>query len=83
MYYCYILKSLKTGQYYVGSSENFENRLQLHNSGKVKSTKSNRPWEIVYFQNFQTIKEAYFWELQIKGWKSRKAVERLISTFSI
>lgn len=67
----------------MGSSENFENRLQLHNSGKIKSTKSNRPWKVVYFQNFQTMKEARHRELQIKKWKSRKAVERLIQTFLI
>jgi len=45
MFYFYILKSEKTGKYYVGSTENFENRLKMHNFGKVKSTKNSKPWQ--------------------------------------
>ena len=49
MYYTYILKSLKNNKYYIGSAHNSNKRLVEHNSGKVKSTKLDRPWSIYYF----------------------------------
>ncbi|MDI6883027.1 MAG: GIY-YIG nuclease family protein [Patescibacteria group bacterium] len=83
MFYCYILQSLKSSKYYIGTSGNLEERLKFHNAGKVKSTKGDRPWKIVYYEKFTTLREARKRELQIKRWKSRKAIERLIKTFEI
>ena len=82
MFYFYILKSKKIGKYYIGSTENFENRLKLHNSGMVKSTKSSKPWQPVLIQNFPTLREARRMEMKVKKWKSRKAIERLVKTFN-
>jgi len=82
MFYFYILKSGKTGKYYIGSTKNFDNRFKLHNSGKIKSTKSSKPWLCMLVQNFPNLKEAVEMELRVKKWKSRKAVERLIKTFN-
>lgn len=78
MFYFYILVSEKTGKYYYGSTENFDLRLALHNSGKVKSTKNNLPWKNLFVQNFNTLAEARQRELQVKKWKSRAAIERMI-----
>lgn len=83
MFYCYILKSLKSGRYYVGSTENVESRLKLHNTGNVVSTSSYRPWKTVYVESFTSFRDARSKEKQIKRWKSRKAIERLIKTFPI
>lgn len=80
MFYFYILKSVKTGKHYIGSTENFEARLILHNRGMVRSTKNGCPWKTLLIQNFTTLKEAKRMEIKIKKWKSRKAIERLIKT---
>ena len=74
----YILRSEKNGRYYIGLTENVEHRLIRHNSGLVSSTKSYRPWKIVYREAFSTKQEASSRELQLKRWKSRAALERLI-----
>ncbi len=58
MYYAYILKSFKDGSYYKGVTQDIENRLKYHNSGKVFSTRSKRPWALHYFETFHTKKEA-------------------------
>lgn len=64
MYYSYILKSLKDWRYYYGQAKDLEKRLIRHNSGKVRSTKSRRPFEIHYFdhlkQNLRPTKESCF-----------------------
>ncbi|MFH1192845.1 MAG: GIY-YIG nuclease family protein [Candidatus Jorgensenbacteria bacterium] len=74
----YILQSLKSNRYYLGSTEDIEKRLAKHNKGEVKSTKAYRPWKVVYVESFATRQEARRRELQIKSWKKREAIERLI-----
>ncbi|OGY66033.1 MAG: hypothetical protein A3I89_00845 [Candidatus Harrisonbacteria bacterium RIFCSPLOWO2_02_FULL_41_11] len=77
MYHTYILKSKKSGKYYVGYTNNLDDRLKLHNANKVPATKGLGPWEVFHSEPFQTEKEAINRERQIKSWKSRKAIERL------
>jgi putative endonuclease len=77
MFYVYILKSLKTGQYYIGQTNNIIARLGRHNSNSVSSTKNKGPWEIFHKENFRDRVSAIKREKQIKSWKSRKAIERL------
>ncbi|MBW0156364.1 MAG: GIY-YIG nuclease family protein [Sediminibacterium sp. Gen4] len=66
-YYTYILISLSDGGYYYGHSSALEKRLQTHNAGKVRSTKSRRPFELHYYEVFQTKSEAYRRELLFKS----------------
>lgn len=78
MFYFYILKSIKNGRYYVGSCHNIEERLKRHNGGMVKSTKAYLPWKLMYNEEYITLSEARKRELQVKSWKKRLAIERLI-----
>lgn len=58
MFFAYILKSLKDGKHYYGSTDDLSYRLEYHNKGKVKSTKSRRPFVLHYNEVFNTRKEA-------------------------
>ena len=78
MFYVYILQSLICGRYYIGSCDNIENRFKQHNDGKVKSTKAFKPWKLVYQEKFKTRENAIVREYQLKSWKSRDALEKLI-----
>ncbi|OGG86874.1 endonuclease [Candidatus Kuenenbacteria bacterium RIFCSPHIGHO2_02_FULL_39_13] len=53
MYYVYILKSLIKNRHYIGYSADLKRRLIEHNSGKVKSTKAMKPWELIYYEAHQ------------------------------
>ncbi|MBI4824856.1 MAG: GIY-YIG nuclease family protein [Nitrospirae bacterium] len=57
-YYVYLLKSKSKGASYVGHTQNLDIRLAEHNSGKSKSTRYSRPWELVYSEEVQTRSEA-------------------------
>ncbi|MEK7637244.1 MAG: GIY-YIG nuclease family protein [Patescibacteria group bacterium] len=81
MFFLYILQSKTDGSYYIGSCENITTRLLLHNQGKVRSTKRGSPWMLVYQESFTTRSEAYAREQQIKSWKKRAAIEKLIKHF--
>ncbi len=54
----YILKSRQFDWYYVGMSTNPTNRLKVHNSGKVRSSKARRPYEIILSEEFDDLKSA-------------------------
>lgn len=79
MYWVYILSSLKTGMFYIGSTSNLKERLYRHNGGRSRFTKDKGPWKIVYSEQFGDKAIALKREFEIKGWKSRKAIEKLIS----
>jgi putative endonuclease len=64
--FAYILKSLKDGKFYYGSTEDLETRLKAHNAGKVRSTKSRRPLVLHYREEFRTKREARMRELFFK-----------------
>ncbi|PIY92643.1 MAG: endonuclease, partial [Candidatus Magasanikbacteria bacterium CG_4_10_14_0_8_um_filter_42_12] len=58
MYYVYILQSTVTDRYYVGHTQDIQNRLDRHNKKRVRSTKSGVPWKLVYTELFNTKSDA-------------------------
>ncbi len=79
MFYTYILFSTKKNKYYIGSTSNLEERIKKHNSNHKGFTGSEGDWEIVYKEVYETKSEAYKREMQIKRWKSRKMIEKLLN----
>ena len=78
MYFCYILYSSKLDKYYIGSTGNLEGRLQRHNTSNTGFTSTGKPWEIKYFETFETKSGAMKRELELKKWKNRILIEELI-----
>ena len=75
--FVYILQC-SDGTYYTGSTIDLDKRIKEHQSGfGANHTKKRLPVELVYFEKFQDIKEAFHREKQIQGW-SRKKKEALI-----
>jgi putative endonuclease len=46
MWYVYILKSAKDGQYYVGSTNDLKGRWKEHTEGKCESTRHRQPLQM-------------------------------------
>jgi putative endonuclease len=76
-FYTYILKSNKDDGYYYGHTKDLENRLQKHNSGKVRSTKSRVPFTLHYHEIFETKSEAYRQEMFFKSADGKKYLYEL------
>ena len=73
--------SVKLNKYYVGfTGDLLEERLRKHNSGHKGFTGGLGDWKIVYTENFELKELACRREKQIKGWKSRKMIEKLIGS---
>ena len=79
MFYVYILLSAKTGQFYVGSTGNLLDRVERHNAGRSKATKSGCPWCLVMAEPYSTRGDAMKREMEIKGWKSHARIQALVS----
>ncbi len=58
VFYVYILKSKKDYGLYVGFSANLKERFKEHNAGQVKSTKTRRPLELIYYESYKSEKDA-------------------------
>ena len=80
MYYIYIIKSAKSGKYYVGCTDNVNRRIKEHNKGQSKYTRNKGPWMLEYTEEYITLSEARKRELTIKSWKKRKSIEKLIGS---
>ena len=66
MFKTYILQSEIDRTFYYGHTKNLESRLKDHNRGKVRSTKSKRPWNVYYYETYETKSEAYRREMFFK-----------------
>jgi putative endonuclease len=74
-YIVYINYSLALDQYYIGHTENIQDRLFRHNNSGSRSTKKANDRRLVYTQQFESKSAANQRELGIKRKKSRKYVE--------
>jgi len=57
-YFIYVIYSINFGRYYVGLSADVKQRLKIHNSCKVKSTKVYAPLKLIHNEEFETRIEA-------------------------
>jgi putative endonuclease len=84
-YFLYILKSLIDEKLYIGVTSNLEKRLEYHNTGRVKSTKSRKPFVLVYSENCKTLSEArkreWFLKNTPQGGKLKKKL--VLGTWSL
>ncbi|MFA6110596.1 MAG: GIY-YIG nuclease family protein [Candidatus Latescibacterota bacterium] len=72
MFYVYILQSLLDKSWYIGYSPDLKNRLIKHNNGQVTSTKSKKPWTVIYYEAYRNRKDATGREKFLKsgsGWR--------------
>ena len=75
MYFVYLIESLKDGKYYIGQTNNLEERLNYHNTGRCKYTKNRGPWILKGYKSFPSRAEAMREEKRIKKLKNRTAIE--------
>lgn len=76
-FYTYIVRC-SDGTLYTGYTNDIEKRTEAHNAGKgARYTRSRRPVELVYYEEFPTKEEAMSREWHIKR-LTRKKKEELV-----
>jgi putative endonuclease len=79
MFYAYVLKSIGHDYFYKGHCQNLEIRLQQHNAGKTESIKPFIPFQIVYFEEFDTEIEAIKREKYFKSAAGRRFLKKKLT----
>ena len=81
MAYLYILYSLSLDKYYIGHTTLLpEERLRRHLTNHDGFTAQAKDWAIVYIETFSDKVLAYAREREIKAWKSKVKIQKLVNT---
>src|SRR5690606_15129774 len=66
-------------RYYIGNTKDgMKERLRRHNSNHKGFTGKDSDWAIVYSEKHGSKKDGYAREREVKSWKSRAKIEKLI-----
>ena len=80
-YFVYVLLSQNDGNLYTGYTSDLKERMNEHNSGKVKSTKERRPLELVYFEGCLNRSDATQREKYLKTSYGKKYLKNRLRHF--
>jgi len=81
MNYVYILYSKKDKKLYIGCTNNLKTRIELHNEGKVESTRFRRPLVLIYYEVYVNKIDAFAREKWLKtGWGRNYIKKTLMNT---
>ncbi|MGE0770108.1 MAG: GIY-YIG nuclease family protein [Cyclobacteriaceae bacterium] len=76
----YILYSSLADKYYYGhTTEPIDERIRKHNSNHKGFTGQFNDWRLVYSESYPSKVLAYAREREVKSWKSRTRIEKLIA----
>ena len=70
--YMYILLCAD-GSFYTGSTNNLHIRIAEHQAGEgANYTRKRLPVELVYYEEFDRVSDAFYREKQVQGWRREK-----------
>ncbi len=78
MYYVYVLLSEKDKNFYIGFSENIEQRLDEHNAGKNVSTRLRCPFKLIYYEGHTSKSDALRRERYFKTTKGKVTLKQVL-----
>jgi len=77
-YFTYILYSKNLDKFYIGHTNNIEQRIKKHLTNHKGFTAKAKDWKLVFHKEFLSKKQAYALERKIKSWKSKAKIKQLI-----
>ncbi len=83
MYYTYVLHSEKDGNLYVGFTKNLKQRFDLHNKGRIESTKDRRPLKLIYNEACTDREDATTREKHLKTHYGRIYLKKRLKSYFI
>lgn len=78
MFIVYVLRSEQNGQLYVGYTTDLKQRLATHNKGSVTSTKSKRPWKLIFAEAYVSQEDALRRERYLKTTQGKNALRHML-----
>ena len=81
MFYTYVLKSLESGRFYTGYTNDLRKRFSQHNSGKSSYTKSRGPYRLVYYEVCCSEDDARAREKYLKSGMGKRYINNRLKRF--
>lgn len=81
MHFVYILQSQKDGDWYTGYTSDIKNRLDSHNAGNTKSTRSRRPFDLIYYEAYVDKMDALGRERFLKSGSGHRFIRKQLKHF--
>ena len=78
-YFFYILHSHQADKYYIGHTNDLKGRLRRHNTEHKGYTGKWSDWKVVHTEMYTDKQDAYKREREIKKWKSKLRIKKLIT----
>ena len=77
MYFVYCIYNNKNNKIYIGQTKNLEDRLEMHNSKKLKgfTSRFDGEWILIYSEEVESRKVALEREKQLKSFRGREFVK--------
>jgi putative endonuclease len=81
MYYVYVLRSLKSKDFYTGFTSDLRKRFDEHNSGRSKYTSVRGPYELVYYEACMNKIDAVAREKYLKTGMGKRYLKNRVKRF--
>ena len=81
MFFTYVIQSKKDGRFYTGSTSDLRKRLNEHNTGKVRSTKSRGPFVLIYYEACLDKQDALAREKYLKSGMGKRYLKDRLRRF--
>ena len=78
MYYAYALFSLKDKKLYTGFTSDLTRRLKEHSQGKNTSTKTRRPFKLIYYEAHLSKQDTQRREKYFKTTKGKSTLKQVL-----
>lgn len=81
MYYTYVLKSEKDGEFYTGYTKDLKLRFECHKKGLVESTKDRRPLKLLYYEACLNQQDATHREKYLKTYHGKMFLKNRLKSY--
>ena len=80
-HYVYILQSEKDNKLYTGYTKNLKQRFEIHQKGRVSSTKNRRPLKLVYYEACLSQQDATHREKYLKTYHGKMFLHNRLKSY--
>lgn len=81
MHYVYVIRSLKDGSFYIGSTADLRKRLKEHNLGQSRYTQQHRPYSLVCYIALLLKSDAERVEEYLKSGYGRRTLRKMLTNY--
>ena len=79
MYFVYVIKSINFEYTYVGHTNSIKQRLIDHNKGKTRSNKAYKPFDLMYFETYDSREKSIQRERYFKTGSGRELLKKILA----